>query len=262
MAFNNSPIGNPVGSKKEGRSYLDAASALKRALETHQNREKEKQRGSPPTVKATDFVSNSSRKSSHEGRQVQPADAENITQSSDDRPSTVNITSRSSRFGGAGAQKVVTTLTTLPRNSSSAKNMATSLENVKQAAPKAREPSKNATVTSTFQDTMQSYIIPDIPNISELESGTFEDGTPMFSRHTKARTVSSSSRFPSLAGRKSRVSHYPIEELAIPEDEEAIFVSLKLLQEKIADLENKRIDAEVEIQTLKEKIEAVFGALT
>ena len=236
-------------------SNLKEDTSLKRVLEARRKSlEKETSRGSPSTVKATDFVSSGSRQSSREDIPLQEPDEENFTQFSDDRPSTVNITSQSSRFG--------TTTNTqglapgyLPKNFASSKDFLQNLTNRQSSKASGKQPQpNNATVTNTNQSTIQSHMVPDMPTISELVSGIFEDGTPMFSRTSKARATSGSARLASAQqGRKSRFGHYPVGEIAVPEEEEAIFVSLKLLQEKIADLEVKRSEQEARIQNLHDK---------
>ena len=241
------PLRDPT-SKKEDTSLKRVLEARRRSLE------KETSRASPPTVKATDFISSGSRQSSRGDTPLQEPDEENFTQFSDDRPSTVNITSQSSRFG-------MTTNTQglapgyLPRNFASSKGFLRNLTSRQSsnASGKQTQPN-NATLTNTNQSTTHSHVVPDMPTISELVSGIFEDGTPMFSRTAKARATSGSTRFaPAQQGRKSRFGHYPVGEIAVPEEEEAIFVSLKLLQEKIADLEVKRSEQEARIQNLQDK---------
>ena len=236
------------GSKKEG------GNSWRRALDSHRRSlEKEVSRASPPMVKATDYVSGGSRQSSVEKDRVNTAGEENVTQFGDDRPPTVNITSRSSRFTGT-ANAQASASTHLPKNFSSSKDF---LRNLSRGGEPDRLEKQPNNFTATSQNTTQSYLIPDIPNISELISGTLEDGTPLFSRHTKARGHSGSTRFASHQGRKSRFDHYPIGQIAVPEEEEAIFVSLKVLQEKIASLETQKSEHQANIENLKEKNRAL-----
>ncbi|KAG9184964.1 hypothetical protein G6011_11794 [Alternaria panax] len=89
--------------------------------------------------------------------------------------------------------------------------------------------------TTAQNATAQSFILPDLPNLTELVSGVFDDGTPVFSK-----TAPSRSRFaaPPYGGR--RPSHIPIDGAPIPDEEKAIFAALQQLQEKIADMERER----------------------
>ena len=231
-------------------SKKESPASLKRALESHRrSMERGASHASPRTVKATDYVSSGSRQSSLEKENAHGDEEENATHFSEDRPLTVNITSRSSRFGNAATGQGAG-MGDLPKNFTSSKDFLKKFPRTRGSRLAATRPN-DPTVTS--QGTMQSYLIPDMPNISELISGTLEDGTPIFSRHTKARTPSGSTRFASLQGRKSRFGHYAVGEIAVPEEEEAIFVSLRVLQEKIANLESQRSEHEAQIETLKEK---------
>ena len=240
-------------SKKEALSLKNVLGARRRSLE------KETPRVSPPTVKATDYVSGGSRQSSMEAARPEEQEEENITQFSDERISTTNITGRSSRFGGVAHGQPPAPVD-LPKNFTSSRDFLKNLSNRQNStsASKQAQPN-NATVTPAFQSTIQSHMTRDLPNCSELLSGVFEDGTPVFSRTTKARATSGSSRVPSQQGRKSRVGHYPIGGIAVPEDEEAIYLSLKLLQEKLAELEVKRSQQEAKIQSLEDRNSTLEG---
>ena len=215
-------------SKKDGGS-------LRRALNARRSPEKREFNESPSTVKATDYVSSNSRHSSAEPPRRQEQGDNNGTQISDDRPASVNITSRSSRFAAANVKPSID----LPKNFKSSNDFLKDFP----------------TVTDTMRSNLNSYLaspMPKMPEISELVSGSLKDGTPVFSRFTKARATSGSSRFASQ-GRKSRVGYHPVGGLAVPEEEEQIFVSLKVLQEKLGNLENQNAAYSAQIQSLKEK---------
>jgi hypothetical protein len=97
---------------------------------------------------------------------------------------------------------------------------------------------------STAQNTTaQSFILPDLPNLTELVSGVFEDGTPVFSKTAHAR-----SRFSAPPNGGNRPHHIPIEGVPIPDEEKAIFSALQILQEKVADMERERAEAERRIE--------------
>lgn len=84
--------------------------------------------------------------------------------------------------------------------------------------------------------TAQSFILPDLPNITELVSGMRNDSTPVFSRTTKTR-----SRFTSAThDRVSNVTltnHAQIVSIPLPDEEKAIFASLQSLKDRVAELE-------------------------
>jgi hypothetical protein len=108
-------------------------------------------------------------------------------------------------------------------------------------------PRNNATPRSrpaTAQNaTAQSFILPDLPNLTELVSGVFEDGTPVFSKNMPSRSRFSA---PPDGGRKPQYT--PIEGVPIPDEEKAIFAALQLLQDKVADMERERAEAEKKIE--------------
>ncbi|KAF2274694.1 uncharacterized protein EI97DRAFT_97028 [Westerdykella ornata] len=98
--------------------------------------------------------------------------------------------------------------------------------------------------------TGQSFMLPDLPNLTELVSGVYEDGTPVFSKSTPAR-----SRFAMPArGRPRQQNHVPIDSVPIPDEEKAIFASLQLLQERVAQLEHERAEAEKKIEEQETEI--------
>jgi hypothetical protein len=89
-------------------------------------------------------------------------------------------------------------------------------------------------------------MLPDLPNLTELVSGVYDDGTPVFSKTTPAR-----SRFAAPTGKgraRRQPNHIPVDSVPIPEEERAIFASLHLLQEKVAQLEHERAEAEKKIE--------------
>ena len=234
----------------------------------------------PSTAKDLDFGSAESRQTSTEGRNVLGAahapvlEEEGATELSEDRPSTVNTTIRNTRFVGSKAGKPKE-LTPFPRHFSASNDLLrklshssttnrtrnqqpslTTMATDATAKAKSHQPSVATTATDATpngggsQGIQQSFVIPDMPNITELISGTFTDGTPVFSRTGRSRTTSS--RF-SNAGRKSRLGHVKVSSIPVPEEEEAIYMSLKLLQDKVADLENEKVEADAVIQELEEK---------
>jgi len=81
-----------------------------------------------------------------------------------------------------------------------------------------------------------------VPDISELVSGTFKDGTPVFTGSGKVQ-----SRFASGGSARTPVGkagHTQLDSIPVPEDEKAIFLSLQLLQDKVAALEMEKADAQ------------------
>jgi hypothetical protein len=91
--------------------------------------------------------------------------------------------------------------------------------------------------------TAQSFILPDLPNLTELVSGVFDDGTPVFSKTAPAR-----SRFSAPPNGGRRPYYTPVENVPIPDEEKAIFSALQLLQDKVAQMETERVEHEKRIE--------------
>ncbi|KAI9931045.1 hypothetical protein MW887_010700 [Aspergillus wentii] len=159
----------------------------------------------------------------------------------DERPQPVSMNARSTRFGSH--------------------QIADAVERASQEAyakemrrGKLGNNSRNVSATMNG-DTMthNSFLLPDLPNLSELVSGVYEDGTPVFSRQNKARTT----RFVSPSHDPAEVSftreHVPLDAVPVPEDEKALFVSLRLLQDKVAELEMAKSESEKKIEEMRQE---------
>ncbi|KAJ5338220.1 hypothetical protein N7452_004948 [Penicillium brevicompactum] len=158
----------------------------------------------------------------------------------DERPSPMTTKTRSTRFGNANTSQEIADAVERASHEAYAKEMRKTTSN----AGTPRKGSANA--NNALGDTMthQSFLLPDLPNISELVSGVYEDGTPVYSRQGKMR----STRFVSPLQDHTDVSqphdHMPLDAVPVPEDEKALFVHLRLLQDKVAELEMFKSDAE------------------
>ena len=211
---------------------------------------------SPPAAKATDYGSAGSRHSSTEQRRTLGSiharvAGEADSDVSDDRPPTLNLTARNTRFGSGRSGRLPVT-TSLPAKFNSTQGFVTAaVQGTGPKQPVSKAPVTNGTLSSINPGTQQSFMLPDMPNISELVSGIFEDGTPVFSRHGKSRASRFSTATRSQKAGVRMPSHARLEEIPVPEDEQAIFMSLQLLQDKVASLENGMADAEATIQELR-----------
>ena len=209
--------------------------------------QKEITRPSPPPSKTRDYGSGESRKGSEENRRTLSSmharvrDENEQSKLGEDRPPTLDLTARNTRFSNVKGQHTASNIA-MPTKFISKQGLLQSL------VPKNRQ---NSQTVPTPQGTQQSFMLPDLPNISELVSGVYEDGTPVFSRHGKARA----SRFVSASGQAGKPQDRArVDEIPIPADEQAIFLSLKLLQDKVATLEKTNAEAEHTIQDLQQKI--------
>lgn len=201
---------------------------------------------SPPPSKTRDYGSGESRKGSEENRRTLSSmharvrDENERSRLGEERPPTLDLTARNTRFSNLKGQHAASNLA-MPTKFTSKQDLLKSL------APKNRQ---NPQAVPTPQGTQQSFMLPDLPNISELVSGVYEDGTPVFSRHGKSRA----SRFASASGQAGQFQTYAgVKEIPVPADEQAIFLSLKLLQDKVATLEKTNAEAENAIRDLQQK---------
>jgi hypothetical protein len=94
--------------------------------------------------------------------------------------------------------------------------------------------------------------ITDMPNLSELVSGVYEDGTPVFSAISGRNTFP-----PQKNGRRSKLNHVELASIPTPDDEQAIYISLKLLQEKVATLEASKVDDAAVMASLRAENESL-----
>jgi len=92
-------------------------------------------------------------------------------------------------------------------------------------------------------------MLPDLPNITELVSGVRKDGTPVFNRTTKPR-----SRFTSGTYNPRPADHAPVDGMPIPDDEKAIYASLTLLKDRVAELEMAKSEAQKRAEEYEDEI--------
>ncbi|KAK4862535.1 hypothetical protein LT330_002668 [Penicillium expansum] len=172
----------------------------------------------------------------------------------DERPAPITTKTRSTRFGNANTSQEIADAIERASRDAYAKELRKSAPST---AGTPRKSSANATNTNTniIGDTMthQSFLLPDLPNISELVSGVYEDGTPVYSRQGKMR----STRFVSPLHDHTDVSlpheHMPLDAVPVPEDEKALFVHLRLLQDKVAELEMFKSEAERRMDSYRQE---------
>ena len=222
-------------------------------------------KASPPVVKTTQQASSGSRSSSAEQRatlatfhaRVSDADENSILMN--DRPPTVDLTSRSTRFASNQGIKAVPAATTLPSKPSSTNafsRLVSSTNRQKQDSGPSQH--QTATVSSHLNSGGQpSFLLPEIPNLSELVTGIFEDGTPVFSRHGKSRTSRFSSKTRTPRSARNAAKHLLINEVPVSEEEQQIYASLKILQEKLGEMEVERMENRAAIQELQSKNQAL-----
>ena len=126
------------------------------------------------------------------------------------------------------------------RNTRFSKSRQTSLHDQARVGSTQQTPRRGAN-NATAQS--NSFVLPDLPNITELVSGVRKDGTPVFNRTAKSR-----SRFASGSYKPSRPEYNQIESVPVPDEEKAIYSSLQVLQARLAQLEDEKEDAERRVE--------------
>lgn len=217
--------------------------------------QKETAKPSPPVAKTTDYGSGGSRQGSAEHRRTlssmhaRVTDKDAASDTSEDRPQTLTLTARNTRFGNSHHLQS-STANTLPSKFTSTQGLIDALsQDTSSKQRRTKAPVINGTISSVNAGTQQSFLLPEIPNVSELVSGVFQDGTPVFSRHDKPRA----SRFASGAHSQPRKDYANVSGIPVPDEEQAIFISLRLLQGKVAELENGKAEAEATLQEMQDK---------
>ena len=182
----------------------------------------------------------------------------------DERPVQPQTNSRSTRFANPNHSQEIAEAVERASREAYAKEMRKSGSNSNAGTPRksnsAQFHNNQHTQNNTMGDTMtrNSFLLPDLPNISELVSGVYEDGSPVFPRQSKMR----STRFVSpLHEDATNVSmtreHMPLDSVPIPDDEKALFVNLRLLQDKVAELQMFKSDAEKRLESYRAETAAL-----
>lgn len=164
----------------------------------------------------------------------------------DERPAAMASNPRSTRFGNPNhSQEIADAVERASRE-------AYSSERAKMNTEGTPRPVVNGNMGDTF--TRNSFLLPDLPNLSELVSGVYEDGTPVLPRQTKMRSTRFASPPHDNADDVSLTrEHIPLDAIPIPEDEKALFVSLRLLQEKVTELERFKSNAEKKLEIYRDE---------
>lgn len=201
----------------------------------------------PQMAKTRDSGSSSSRQSSYMARAVNGArilSEKDVSTIIEERPATVDLTVRSSRFGGTRNLKP-STGEVLPVRFSSKQDFVQTLPKPNLTNTQGQHTQETATPT---YGTQQSFAVPNMPNVNELVSGVYEDGRLVFSRDSSARA----SRGSNVQQRQtSRPDLVHVDDIAVDDEEQDIYLALKLAQDKVADLERERAETEVFIKELE-----------
>lgn len=247
------PLVNPKTRKNNGA--VQGQSTADSQIRRSSGLRNEIREATPPVTKTKDYGSGSSRQGS-ENRQTLAAiharvrDEKDASYVSEDRPPTIDITTRSSRFS-SGKHRNRDQHSGLPAKFGSKQKFSQSTPQDDSTATGTQRPVARGLPASNHGT--QSIVLPDMPNVSELVSGVFEDGTPVFSVNGKPRSSRFASGSRTHQRQTSKPAHLNVDEIDVPQDEQDIYLSLQLLQDKVDDLERIRGEAEVAIGELQER---------
>ncbi|KAF2091842.1 hypothetical protein K490DRAFT_61271 [Saccharata proteae CBS 121410] len=154
----------------------------------------------------------------------------------DERPPTTTLTAKNPRFAN-------------PRSRQTSENM----NDISAAQSRTPQRSMLGTPrTKTGSATQQSFVLPDLPNLTELMSGQYKDGTPVFGRSARARSRFVSAPIPYRSN--DEPPHIPVDNIPIPQDEKAIFASLQLLQERLAQVEQEKAEVDKKVEEFEVQV--------
>ena len=180
-----------------------------------------------PRGKPTDFAGHSTRTSKKVLGQNMHArvESDDTGSLSDQRPAPITTSARNTRFDRRSKHDTANAYSDAIGTMDLGKDSAM----------------RNGTITN------QTMIAPDFPGMTELMSGTWKDGSPIWTHSAKA-----ASRFGTPSQRRkpstSKQSHLPISSVPLPIDERALFASLQMLQEKVTGLEKDKNTAEEKLE--------------
>lgn len=122
--------------------------------------------------------------------------------------------------------------------------------------PQTQVPWPVNTVRNGRLDLQPSVTLSDVlPNLTELVSGTYDNGTPVLPSHQKTRA----SRFVSASNSHANVvkaaTPQNVDEVRPQLDEKKLLASIGFLETKVAQLEKNRIESEQTIQNLQKMVE-------
>ncbi len=176
----------------------------------------------------------------------------------DQQTPTVPLPARATRFGSSKLRQVSAVSNAVPSAYVAGYGLD---QNSRTHTPQKSNKSATNSAAVPGTATQQSFILPDLPNLTELVSGKWKDGTPLFSRTSKAKSRFTSANSPRRS-RSDYQNHAQIESIPLPPDEKAIIASLQLLRERVAELELQKSESdhraeeyENEVSELKTKLE-------
>lgn len=194
-------------------------------------------------ISGATISSNGGLRRTHTDLHAKVVDESDASYLSEGRPPAVSFAAKNSRFTNVKSRKA----TPAQVNSSPKQPLIGTvvdapigrLQEMQNETP-SRPPSSGNANNNTLNPTAQSFLLPNMLEISDIVSGTVKESTPVFTRGGKVQT-----RFSSASTVNSvKENHAPVDGIPVPGDEKAIFLSLELLQERVAALEMEKADSQ------------------
>lgn len=168
---------------------------------------------------------------------------------SDERPATMDLTARSTRFGRANTYNVPTARGRT-HGEASRPGVSPRVDLRNNPSGSVVRHSKGSEVMSNGPAGEQSFVLPDLPNLSELVSVVYQQSTPALRSHRQ-----SGGRFSS-----ANPYHPGVDGMPLPVEERALFASLQILQDRVAELETEKVGSERTIEQLQSALALLNGA--
>lgn len=162
----------------------------------------------------------------------------------DERPMTSAANAKNTRF--TKSRQTSAPQLNIPTRFTSGQGLATGKDTPQR-------PTASANPNLTGNQTQLSFMLPDLPNITELVSGVRKDGTPVFPRTTKSRSRFASASY-NPASNNNTVTHAKFHSIPVPDEEKAIFASLQLLKEKVAQLEREKSETTKRLEEYENEV--------
>lgn len=198
-----------------------------------------------PLAKFTDYVSGNSSKGSHNPRQPR-VDSDDSQSLIVNRPALVNHSIKSTRFSNSKIKDDSKVLQNNKYESSLAEN-----KKLRQSQANTDQPQHTpvaASQASVGNATNQSFLLPDMPDITALMTGIRGDATPVFPRSAKSKSRFAMPPQQRKTEKRKPSSHAALNNVPAVAEDRALYLSLQLLQEKVLRLESENANSEKKIE--------------
>jgi hypothetical protein len=161
----------------------------------------------------------------------------------EERPATVTFKNTSTRFSSNKPYPPAASISSKKElNEPAAQKLRTASGTPSKVHAKQR--TNQITNSNTPNPTQQSFLLPNMPEISDIMSGPFDTGVPV-STHG-GRVVSRSQH-----GASRSIPHEEVDGIPIPDEENDIYLNIDILKEKVKLLETEKVEYQRNILNLQ-----------